>query len=235
MAGGNNDAVVTAEPLDTKPKGLLHTLSLIEQFSVAERDGEIPTEVLTTQALALFMLKGFEMSLIGVITTAVLSPIMFAVQEGIIPVFGAYGLTLFDKIFIFILTTSFTFGSSILICMMLGRLYCGNITKKTIHALVSGIVVGSLFISFLVMILMHILFFKYLTPEGVVYLVGQLPSTLRPSYRFVYWVFQFLDQMIPSSYFQAAVNIASSLVIVSAIFVGKRRSRKLDKLKKEWL
>ena len=119
--------------------------------------------------------------------------------------------------------------------MLLRRLYSGNLTKKAINSLISGVALGSLFGSFIVIVLFHILYYRYLTPEMLVHVVSYIPDFIRPGYRTLFWLLEFFDQFIPSSYFQATVNMTSAFIIVLAIISGKIRSRRINRLREIWM
>jgi len=234
MAAEKKDAYITSETSDMAPRGLLHALSEIEQFSVSEKASPIPEEALTTINLLSFFTVGFKTAIISGLVTALLSPAMFAVQEGIIPVFGDYELTFFDSAFVVAVTTSFSLGVALLIFMVFRRIYRGNVTKKAIHSLVGGIFSGAFFASIVVLVFYHILHYQYLTPEGIAYAVNFLPVSLKPGYRTAYWIFKFSEELIPSAYFQFSVSMLTSGIIASSIVVGRIRSKKYEAEKKKW-
>src|SRR3972149_2892234 len=108
MARDKDGAIVTTTTNSKdSPKGLLQVLSEIEQYSVAEKEGSsIPEEVLTTEKIRTYWIEGARFSAFSVVATLFLSPFMFAAHEGIIPVFGSYSPSPFEKVFIILLTVS---------------------------------------------------------------------------------------------------------------------------------
>lgn len=93
--------------------GFLNILSEIEQLSVAERNSTLPDGALPPGQWLSYFGSGVEIALVGVIVTAFLSPFMFAVHDGIIPVFGSYEFTTFDRVFTVVYTTSFPLGTAL--------------------------------------------------------------------------------------------------------------------------
>jgi len=231
---GRKDAHDTPGGGKRESIGFLDTLSEIHQLSVAEKNSSLTKGIIDPKKLLLYFTSSVRMSVISVIVTSLLSPFMFAVHDGMVPVFGSYEPTTFDRVFVALLTTSFPLGVSLLVLILLVDFCFKNNAKKAVLSLVKGLTTGTFFMSFVVVVVSHILYYRYLTPEGLVSFIGMLPEFLRPGYPFVYWTLRFIDQLIPAAYFQAAVNLASLFVIYLAMVVAWLKTMRLESRKEVW-
>jgi len=231
---GRKDAHDTPGGGDRKPIGFLDVLSRIKQHSVAEKKSSLTKGVISPDELFSYFTSSVKMSVISVIVTSILSPFMFAVHDGIVPVFGSYEPTTFDRVFVAVLTTSFPLGVSILVLILLADFCFKNNAKRAVLSLAKGLTTGTFFMSFVVVVVSHILYYRYFTPEGLVSFIGMLPEFLRPGYPFVYWTLRFFDQIIPAAYFQAAVNLASLFMIYLAMVVAWLKTRRTESRKEVW-
>lgn len=234
MAEQKDSYIVSSDVADVKPLGLLHALSLIEQFAEAEKQSSLSKKILTSKSLSSFFYVGFKASIVSGLVTAFLSPMMFAVHMGLIPVFGDYQLTLFDSFFVVFLTTSFSLGISFFVFFICSRTYSGRVTKKAIHLLVGGLFFGAFFLSVVIFILYHILYYQYLTPEGIAYAINFFPKFLRPDYRTAYWIFKFSEELIPGAYFQFAVSVSAMFVVGMSVIFGRVRANKISVEREKW-
>lgn len=232
MSGKGGGSVYSNEPQDMKPQGLLHALSEIEQLSISEKHSPIPEGALTTIALLGFYNVGLKTALIGAVVTAILSPLMFAAETHLIPVFGGYEPTAFDRVFVVALTISFSLATSLLIFALLRKTYTGNVTRKAIHSLVGGLFTGLAAGSAIIFIVSHIVYYSYLTPEKLIYTLSFLPFGM--SGAAYHWLGRFCENLIPGAYFQAAINVAAGLIILSSVILGRKRAGKEQDMEQMW-
>jgi len=228
------DSYISSDVADVTPLGLLHALSLIEQYAEAEKQSSLSKKILTPKSLSSFFSVGFKASIVSGLVTALLSPMMFAVHMGLIPVFGDYQLTFFDSFFMVFITTSFSLGISFFVFFICARAYSGSVTKRAIHLLVGGLFSGAFFLSIVIFILYHILYYQYLTPEGIAYAFNFFPKFLRPDYRTAYWIFKFSEELIPGAYFQFAVSVSAMFVVGMSVIFGRIRSNKISVEREKW-
>ena len=226
--------VVSTNVGDIKPQGLLHALSEIEQFSVAERASPIPEEAVTTINILSFFTVGIKIGCVSVLVTSLLSPFSFAAHENVLPVFGSYAPSMLDRAFVFLLSMAFSAGCAFLIFALLSKLYFGNVTRRCAGTLVGGYVAGSVFSSVLVFILYHIVYFKYLAPEPLAELLSYIPEGIRPSTTTYIWLARFTAGLIPASYFQAFIALISMLIVSLSIVVSRIKTRREKEMEEIW-
>lgn len=220
---------------DMKPRGLLHALSEIEQLSVSEKKGSaIPEEAITTANLISFFTVGVKIAIINILITMVLSPVMFAARGGLIPVFGTYNPSGFDVVYIFLLTISFSTGVALFMFAILRKVYMEHTTKRVVGSFISGFVSGTIFGVFISILLVHIVYYSYLTPEGLSHLYWKIPEFIRPGYRTYWWFMRFGEALIPGVYFQGFVNFFSVLIVLSAYFMARMKTARIKRLNEIW-
>lgn len=236
MARDKDGAIVTTTTNSKdSPKGLLQVLSEIEQYSVAEKEGSsIPEEVLTTEKIRTYWIEGARFSAFSAVATLFLSPFMFAAHEGIIPVFGSYSPSPFERVFIILLTVSASLVTSLLVFAILRKTYCKKITRRAIYALIFGMAFVIVLSTIVMFIVVHILYFNFLTPDHILLMLWRLPEFLRPGYNSYLWMSKFAEQLIPSVYFLTIVNFFSILILTLSVVLGKMKTRRIDKYRKIW-
>ncbi|OGP25158.1 MAG: hypothetical protein A2X99_10965 [Deltaproteobacteria bacterium GWB2_55_19] len=236
MARDKDGAIVTTTTNSKNlPKGLLQVLSDIEQYSVAEKEGSsIPEEVLTTEKMRTYWIEGGRVSAFSSVATFILSLFMFAAHDGIIPVFGSYSPSTFERVFILLFTVSSSLVTSLLVFAILRKTYCKNITRKAIYAVTFGMASVIVLSTIVMFIVVHILYFNFLTPDHILRMIWKLPEFLRPGYKTYLWMTKFIEQLIPSVYFLTIVSLFSILILALSVVMGKIKTNRIDKYKKIW-
>lgn len=221
-----------------KAKSLIHAMSEIEQFSVAEMSSEIPGGSLPTATSLSFFEVGVKAGiLIGFFTTAT-SPLMMAASERLVPIFGSFDYSLFDKLFSFTLSISFTICYAFFIFSILSHSYVGNITKKAINSLVSGIIISIMTKSFLILLLFHYISLTLINPESVSNILIDIQNSgFFPYWDFgsiFSWIMRFKQVLIPSAYFIFVINTIFAFIVFMAVIIGKIRTRRMKEFKERW-
>jgi len=121
------------------PKSIVDAVSDIQQYAVMESEGvsDIPESFLTLRRYLAYVNIGFIYGLGDNILVWIISPFLYGVLFNLIPIFGHSDLTLFDKIFAFILSKYITIGLLSLMIFLLYRAK-GTLSRGCTSALVSG-------------------------------------------------------------------------------------------------
>ena len=138
------------------PTSLIDAISDIQQYADTIEAGgrtQIPEGFLTLKRRLAYLNIGFIYGLGDNVVLWVISPFAYAVLFGLLPLFGRYHLTLFDKAFAFILSKYVTVGLLSLMIYLLTRIK-GPLTKGCVSSLVSGYGVA-LFIRAVVFLLVY--------------------------------------------------------------------------------
>jgi hypothetical protein len=230
--------IVNDDNRNVKPKSLINAISEIEQFSVAEMHSEIPEGSLPIATSLSFFEVGLKSGLLSGIITTVMTPLMMAASERLIPVFGEQELTLFNRLFSIALAVAFPVCYALFIFVILTKSYAGNITKKAINNLVGGISFGTVLKTIVVCLLFHFMYFRFLDPDivtDVLVKIRNIYDVPQLNYEAIYyWIMGFKKVFIPSAYFIAAVNALFIGIVVSALFIGRYKTRIRNQFLKEW-
>ena len=199
---------------------------------------EIPEGSLPTATSLSFVEVGFKSGLLSGIITTVMTPLMMAASERLIPVFGELELTLFNRLFSIALAVAFPICYALFIFVILTKSYAGNITKKAIYSLVGGISSGAILKTIVVWILFHFIYFRFFDPDAVADVlmgIGNFYYAPQLNYEAIfYWIMGFREVFIPSAYFIVVVNTLFISIVVSALLIGRIKTRTRHKFLKEW-
>jgi len=137
-----SDDVVTipsAEGPYRVPKSIVDAISDIQQYTVMESEGitDIPEGYLTLRRTLAYVNIGFKYGLGDNVLVWVLSPFLYGVLFNKFSIFGHTTLSLFDKVYTFILSKYITIGLLTLMIYILFKAK-GNISKGCSFSLVSG-------------------------------------------------------------------------------------------------
>jgi len=224
----------------TKPKSLIHAISEIEQYSVAEINSELPEGSLPIAASLSFFEVGLKSGLLSGFITAVMTPSMMAASENLIPVFGEVDQSLFNRLFSIALTVTFPISYALFIFMSLTKSYAGNITRKAINNLVGGVSVGTIMKTFIVVLLFHFMCFHTFDADAIIDKLNWFHDLtfvpkLNLNYEAIFaWVMAFKVLLIPSAYFVAFINTVFVLIVVLAVIIGRHRTTVKKEFLKEW-
>ncbi|MCR4288156.1 MAG: hypothetical protein NUW09_09105, partial [Deltaproteobacteria bacterium] len=124
--------------------------------------------------------------------------------------------------------------TSVLVFVILRKTYCKSITRKAIYALTFGMASVTVFSTIVLFIVVHILYFNFLTPDYILLIIWNLPEFLRPGYNTYLWMTRFTEQLVPSVYFLTIVSLLSILITALSVAMGMIKTRRIDKYRKIW-
>ncbi len=224
----------------TKPKSLIHAISEIEQYSVAEINSELPEGALPLAASLSFFEVGLKAGLLSGVITGVMTPLMMAASENLITVFGAFEPSLFNRLFSIALTITFPISYALFIFMSLTKSYAGNITRRAINNLVGGVSSGTIVKTIIVVLLFHFMCFHTFDSDAIVDKLNWFHDlSFIPNHNLDYeaifeWIMAFKVLLIPSAYFVAFINTIFVLIVVLAVIIGRHRTKTKIEFLKEW-
>lgn len=214
-------------------------ISEIEFFAAAETSGEpINRGFFTTKQKIEFSEVGFKASLVSRLMVALLSQIMIAVFEKLIPVFGSYEPNVVDKLYVFLLTIGLTVGYAFFIARV-GKCYSKqyNITKTMINWLIGELFTGALIKMFFVFILFHFIYFVVLTPEKLYWWALYAVKTLHLSSVTVssayQWMLEFRGVFLTAAWFAVATTLLFILIPTVSIlktWLREKRQHRVEDL-----
>lgn len=166
MAGNsNNDTVVTTNNGREKAKNIVDAHAEISRYSVLEMNGgDTHERMFAWDQVIEFFSIGFKIFFAGFILCLFLVPTAVAVNFGIINMYGGIP-NLYDKIFIFILAFSMTFGAVIIIIQM-AKFVEGPVTYKMLKSLYTGAIASSI-IKGLVLFILFQFAATLITPNSI--------------------------------------------------------------------
>ena len=233
---GGNDTVVMAGMGDfQKPLNLLQAIEEIQHVSAMEIDMDKPLDknFLALKQRIDFMAVGFKNGMLNGLITALLTPLALGVFDKIIPLFGDIHLTLFDKVYAFLLAIGFSLGFAIFLSS-LHKCYVGTISKGMIRNLFGGMFTGITLKVFIVFLLYNWIFIE-LTPGHVysmlMFFHKYLPNVnLVPVYN---WILEFKYVLPESVVFIALTSMLMIVMplitlIVTSIHNRVRKEKSLD-------
>ncbi len=236
--GGDEHLIFPGDGESTKPRSLIHALSEIEQFSVAEMNSEIPEGAMTVATGLSFFEVGIKSGLLNGLVTVIMTPLMMAAGAKLIPIFGDKDPTLFDRLFSVALSVSFSICYALFIFTILSRSYIGNVTRKATNNLVAGLSSGIISKAILSYLIFHFLQIKILTQENIVTIIKKLqdiPFLSRYDYNALYqWMTDFSKVFVPSAYFVIVISMIFTSIVVSAVIIGMRRTKRRRIFLEEW-
>lgn len=224
----------------TRPKSLIHAISEIEQFSVAEMHSEIPEGSLPLATALSFYEVGFKHGFISGLITAVMTPFMMLANENLIPVFGEFDKSLFDRLFSIALTITYPIAFALFLYMTLTKSYAGNITRRAINNLVGGVSTGAIAKTILMFFLYHFISIRFLEPDKISALLNKIRTTwlidrLNINYGKVFDLLMGVREiLIPSAYYLLIVNFIFVSIVVYAVIVGRNKTSRIKLFKQEW-
>lgn len=237
MAEQDRSIVIPDSGSMTKPRGLIHAISEIEQFSVAEQEAEIPDEALTTGVALSFFEVGLKTGLLSGLVTTLLTPVMIAASRQLLPVFGSYNMNLFDRLFSLLLTVSLPLGYALFVGLILTRIYSGNITKKTTNNLIGGLCSGAFLKGVISFLFFHFVYIKVTEYKLAEWITWFMNTRFAPDFNYqkIYdWLVEFRAIFIPSAYFVLAVNFTFIMILLISLSVGRIKAKKWKAFMDKW-
>jgi len=228
--GSGRDNVVVWGSHYERPKSIIEAISELEQYSAVlpqDEEDSIPEQFFTFKQKLEFFGVGFRDSFISGIVSAIFTPISFGVVRKLIPIFGNYEPSLFDKFFAFMLTLSFSVGYAILIAVLLARHYYRNrIIRSAINNFLSGLYTGKFFAVSIAFIGFHFLYF--FTNENIVSkLVYKFFERADVRYEVYKWVMDFKEVFIEAAWFLVFAGVLFVIIPSVALLYYRFRRREL--------
>ncbi len=148
-----------------KAKNIVDAHAELQRYSVLEmNDGETHERMFAWDQVIEFFAIGFKIFLAGFFVCLIMVPVAVAVQFGIINMYGG-APNLYDKIFIFILAFSMTFGAVVIVLQM-AKFVEGPITYKMVKSLYTG-AISSALIKGLVLFILFQFTATLITPDNI--------------------------------------------------------------------
>jgi len=236
MVKRSEETILSSSSYPGKPQGFLDALSEIQQYYIIERSGtEIPRDFLTIRGTLSFFWVGLKGSLVVGFCLTILSPFAFGVMNQLIPIFGTYHPSLFDKIFAFLLPLSFSFTYSLFL-ITLGNYYIGGLTRAAIMSLIQGIVIGAAVKAVLAFIFFHYLYFVVFQPETLGNLILKLHFFIKPKTRekLYFWLMEFKSSLLPSAWFVVVTTVIFIGIPLASILIQGKRINRIIEEEREW-
>ena len=218
--GGN---VVVFGSQYEKPKSIIDAISELEQYSAVLGDEEVPESFFTFKQKWEFFEVGFRDAFISGLVTALFTPIAMGVIQKLIPVFGDYPPTLFDRVFAFMLALGFSIGYALLIASLGKHYYSNRITRIAMKNFLTGLFSGTIFKTVIVFLGFHFIYFFIFTPQNTGRALHKLKISGELYYRVYAWLIEFREVFIPSAYFILFTSVLFIAIPVASILYHKRK------------
>ncbi len=161
----SGETIVTSNSTREKAKNIVDAHAELQRYSVLEmNDGETHERMFAWDQVIEFFAIGFKIFLAGFFVCLIMVPMAVAVQFGIINMYGG-APNLYDKIFIFILAFSMTFGAVVIVLQM-AKFVEGPITYKMVKSLYTG-AISSALIKGLVLFILFQFTATLITPDNI--------------------------------------------------------------------
>ena len=234
---GGEGVLISGGIVDLKARSLFHALAEIQQFSVCERDGtSVPADAVTLPNIFSFAEVGLKSSFFSILISTLSAILMFSVFHKLIRIFGSSQPHITDSMFLLMSSIALPVGYAFIIHHIIAKAYRGETSSKLISYLLTSFIAGKVVMSVVIVALLHILYYKVLTPAGVYTFLNWIPfmeGTLLVN-QLASYIFQFKEVLIPTAWFIFVVHIVSSAIIVVGDIRGKRRTRRIEEFRKEW-
>jgi len=216
-----------------RPKSIIDAISELEQYSAVLGTEEVPESFFTFKQKWEFFEVGFRDAFVSGLISALFTPIAMGVIHKLIPIFGEYPPSLFDRIFAFALALGFPIGYALLIAS-LGRYYHSNkITKVAINTFLTGLFTGTAFKAVIAFLGFHFIYFFVFTPQNLarcLYALSGRTKLTADLYQQIYsWLLEFREVFIPSAYFVVFVSLLFIAIPCFSIFYYGRKLKKEKK------
>jgi hypothetical protein len=150
-----------------KPIGILEVIGEIQRYSVAESGGSaIPEDYFTIDMRMEYFWQGMKTMVHGGILMFFLMPLFMGVIEARIPVFGHAVPTLFDRVYVLLLTISFGLSYAVLF-VYASRFNAGRVTKAMLNNLFWGATAGSIVKAVTSAVVYHFLYYVVTTEDAL--------------------------------------------------------------------
>jgi len=212
-----------------RPKSFLDVVSIIENYYLAEKDGnQLPDNLFTFKGRIMVSEVGFKGAAISAIISIFLAPFFIAVVEKYVPIFGSSKFTLFDQFFALVLAVSFSLGYSLIIASV-GRYYIGNLPRKSTNWLMLGLTTAGILKIVVAFVLYNSVYVLVLDEARVTKILVSLQRYL--SYETLNKVYTILMGIKPLLLTSANFIILSSLLMITVpwlfIYLASRKTKKI--------
>lgn len=235
---GNSETYVTNNSTREKAKNIVDAHAELQRYSVLEMNGgETHERMFAWDQVIEFFAIGFKIFLAGFFVCLIMVPLAVAVQFGIINMYGG-APNLYDKIFIFILAFSMTFGAVVIVLQM-AKFVEGPITYKMVKSLYTGAIASSI-IKGLVLFLLFQFAATLITPDSILthlnIIIRLLPNVHSIAASTPYELAVNLVSIIKPIFRISAVimlifGILTALVLSIFLFKSKMKLREIVKTK----
>jgi hypothetical protein len=213
-----------------KPAGLLETVGEIQRFYVAESGGSvIPEDYFTIDMRMEYFWLGMRSVIGGGVLIFFFMPLLMGVLTSNIPVFGQSEATLFDKIYIILMTLMFSLGYAFFLSYA-ARFNGGNVTRLMLKNLYSGATFGSVFKGVVSFIFYNFLYFIVLTESNIYKVLSKasfMSSQLKSD---IYtWIIDVRPTLLSSSVMIIVVSIIYITICWVSYFASENRKKGMEK------
>jgi hypothetical protein len=232
----SNDVTPIGVAGSTRPKSFIDVVSIVQNYFLAEKDGnDLPENLLTLKGKIVISEVGFKGAFISGLISILLTPFFVGVIERYIPIFGSYEFTLFDQAFAVALTLSFAMGYS-LILASIGRYYIGKLSKRAINWLMAGMTVAAVLKIVIAFVFYNTLYASVLEEERVArFLLWFYPQI---SYSFLNRIYRFLVDVKPVLLTSASFVVLTTFLMVTipwaVILAASRKTRRMIERERMW-
>ncbi|HOC45969.1 MAG TPA: hypothetical protein PKM26_05135 [Syntrophorhabdaceae bacterium] len=235
MAADKGGGMFSAGLADMKPTSLMHALSEIENFSVAEMDADLPTGFVTTKISMEFTERGFITALVGTTFTYSESIISFLAAKGLIPIFTSTNPGIFESLFSYAMNLALPLSFALMIGLILFRTFRGAATKKLINSFLSGYVSTIIVLAIAYFLLENIVYYKVLTHANIAKWTDEGRQIFNNQWSQPYYLLMNIRSvLIPSGMFSLLASIGSAGIIIVLWVIGTIRSNRFSAFLKQW-
>lgn len=208
---------------------LIDEISNIEKYSVGEEAGiKIDPKFITMRDSMDYFMSGFKVTASTGVVSILLIPVAVSVLMAKLPIFGTTLPTLYDKTFAFCLSLGWNIGLMFLFAYA-AKNYSGELTRKMINNLLTGMTVGIVLKFVLAFIIYNLLYFKILEPNNLFHMLTKITfsQTMIPFMSKFYNLLIDIRESLPSStMFILLTSIIFIVVPWAVVFVKYRKMQK---------
>lgn len=237
-SSSSGGAVITAAAQDASAKSLFHALSEIEQLSIAELRSNLPEGSLPMQPRFTFIDVACKSAAMMTFMTFLTAPFSIAVTEKIMPAFGNTNPSIIDKLYVYLFSCAPALAFSILITAIISRTYTGTVTKGIVSRFTSSYISTKIVLSLLLLLICYALAQNFFTTENVWGALGYFDvffkSAPQKKETIYYFLMEFQQVIVPASIYATLVHIGTAGIITAGYLKGVIKTRKIERLRREW-
>lgn len=232
----SNDITPVGAGYSIRPKSFLDVVSIIENYFLAEKNGNnLPNNLLTLKGKIIISEVGFKGAAISGIISILLTPFCVGVLQKFIPIFGSYRFTIFDEVFAMALTVSFAIGYGLIIAST-GKYYIGNLSKKAINWLMLGLSMAGILKIVVAFVLYNMVYIFVLDNDRTAYYIMKLyPSVSYATLNKLFiFLMEFKSTLLVSSIFVILTTALMITVPWVCILFASRKTKRMIKREEIW-